>query len=188
MNSSRSLQEESHIEIGGEICSCFLHWPAGRVRLALIPVSSGLWHHPVRQKQGSQSRVYSRVIHGRHQHSDFQPLTLKITTQHFLVGAWTCIPNTQKQCWPDLLRDIGRDIPHSNQMPAWVGEQLNNMLNTYLQGSPLLEGLAKAHELYVRKPAMQQLSPVSPIWVSKALQQYWCAAHWVKNWKHITLI
>lgn len=75
---------------------------------SLFPVSSGPWHPPVRQKQGSQGRAYSRFIH---QHSSFQPLTLKITTQHFLVRVWTCIPDPQEQHSPVLLRDIGRDIP-----------------------------------------------------------------------------
>lgn len=158
---------------------------------SLFPVSSGPWHHPVRQKQGSQGRAYSRVIQHRHQHSYFQPLTLKITTKHFLVRPWTCIPDPQEQHSPDLLRDIGRDIPQCPIPTKCLLGLGNNQTTKACNCSdlhPLLEVIAKAHELYVRKPAMQQLSPVSPIWVSKALEQYWCAAHWVKNWKHITLI
>lgn len=134
-------RKENYIEIGDEICSCFWHWPAGRVRLAfssLSPLDLGTIQLDRARltgqslQQGYTWQASALLLPAsclKNNSTAFLGVGMNLHSWH-TGAAFT---------WPAQRYWKGHPtVPHSSQKPAWVGEQLNNKLNTYSQSFPLL--------------------------------------------------
>lgn len=104
--------------------------------------------------------------------SQLHLFTLKQSTQHFSVGT---DPVSLAHGSSGGQHGGDRRVLHT-ELILVAGDRGSAQLQTWLRGASRLRQAAKYLELYVKKPAMQQLSSVFLIWVSKAWEQYWHVA------------